>query len=138
MIPNIHIKQTGPTVALFHKIMELLKLPVDPKEKKKQLAGTQTLKVMRGFRKEVPALLKSISGRLTKLEVAGISLALAKAKAWLNAEILEDMLGEALLTEHIKLGRDATTKEQQIKRCLTLPPPFIAVVKGGVTALITW
>ncbi len=32
------------------------------------------------FRKEIPALLKSISGRLTKLEFAGISLELAKAQ----------------------------------------------------------
>ncbi len=48
---------------------------------------------------------------------------------WLNAEILEDILGEALITESIKSGSDATTKEQQIKRCLTLAHPFIAVVK---------
>jgi len=32
------------------------------------------------FRKEIPALFKSIPGRLTKLEVAGISLELAKAQ----------------------------------------------------------
>jgi hypothetical protein len=48
---------------------------------------------------------------------------------WLNAEILEDILGEALITESIQSGSDATTKEQQIKRCLTLAHPFIAVVK---------
>jgi hypothetical protein len=81
------------------------------------------------FRKEIPALLKSISGRLTKLEVAGISLELAKAEAWLNTEILQYMLGEALLTESIKSGSNASTKEQQLKRCLTLAHPFIAVVK---------
>lgn len=34
------------------------------------------------FRKEIPALIKSLSGRLTGLSIAGISLDLAKAEAF--------------------------------------------------------
>lgn len=48
---------------------------------------------------------------------------------WLNAEILEDILGEVLITENIKSDSDASTKEQQLKKCLILAHSFIAVVK---------
>lgn len=48
---------------------------------------------------------------------------------WLNVEISEDIIGEVLITESIKSDSDDTTKEQQIKRCLTIAHPFIAVVK---------
>lgn len=49
---------------------------------------------------------------------------------WLNAEKLENILGETLILESIKSdNQDSSNIEKQIKKCLTLSHPFIAVVK---------
>lgn len=48
---------------------------------------------------------------------------------WLNADILEDILGKVLITESIKSESDTSTKEQHINRFLALDHPFIAVIK---------
>nr|MBI1228966.1 hypothetical protein [Cytophagales bacterium] len=50
---------------------------------------------------------------------------------WLNAELVEGILGDALITEHIKSDIDDSTKEQQLKRYLKLGHPFIALVKDN-------
>jgi len=49
---------------------------------------------------------------------------------WLNAEKLENLLGEALIVESVKSeNQNSPDIEKQIKKCLTFSNPFIAVVK---------
>jgi hypothetical protein len=48
---------------------------------------------------------------------------------WLNATILEDLLGDVLNTENVNSESDISTLEHQIKQNIKIPHPFIAVLK---------